>query len=145
MTIEIIIQPLALTLYGFSGTAANKDYAGTAFALSGRMWQVVKDNNIKNEGKNTWVYETNDKVFAGVVLTDIPANNYLLEEKNIYLLKHAYYKHIGPYSLLKQVGTHMRNELKSKGLETRLPYIEIYGHWTNDESKCETELLMSLL
>lgn len=30
------------------------------------------------------------------------------------------------------------------GLETDLPYIEIYGHWTNEETKLETELLMCL-
>ncbi len=35
----------------------------------------------------------------------------------------------------------MRDKLKRKGLEPILPYIEIYGHWTNDESKLETELL----
>jgi len=38
----------------------------------------------------------------------------------------------------------MTDELKSKGYEIVLPYIEIYGHWTNDEAKLETELLMSL-
>ena len=38
----------------------------------------------------------------------------------------------------------MRNELKNKSFETNLPYVEIYGHWTNDETKLETELLMSL-
>ena len=38
----------------------------------------------------------------------------------------------------------MRNELDAQGYETELPYIEIYGHWNNDETKCETELFMSL-
>jgi len=38
----------------------------------------------------------------------------------------------------------MINELKKRGFETDLPYVEIYGHWTDDEAKLETELLMSL-
>jgi hypothetical protein len=38
----------------------------------------------------------------------------------------------------------MKDEIKQRGFETALPYIEIYGHWTNDESKLETELLMSV-
>ena len=38
----------------------------------------------------------------------------------------------------------MQEELRSKGFETTLPYIEIYGHWNSDETKTETELLMSL-
>ena len=145
MNIEIITNKLELTIYGFSGIAVNKDYAGTAFKLSGRMWQTVKENDIKNKGKNIWVYETNDKVFAGVEPDNISITCSLLEKKIITLLKYAYYKHVGSYSLIKQVGTNMRNELKSKGVETGLPYIEIYGHWTNDESKCETELLMCLV
>ena len=39
----------------------------------------------------------------------------------------------------------MTDELKKKGFEIVLPYIEIYGHWTTDETKLETELLMCLM
>jgi hypothetical protein len=38
----------------------------------------------------------------------------------------------------------MRDKIKGMGFETGFPYVEIYGHWTKDESKLETELLMSL-
>jgi hypothetical protein len=144
MNVEIIDQTLELNIYGFSGAALGKDYAGTAFKLMDRMWQVVKSNGLKNKGQNIWVYEPNEKVFAGVELEYIPGNNTGLEQKSISLVKYAYYKHVGPYSLIKQSGQNMRSELKSKGFETTLPYIEIYGHWTNDESKLETELLMAL-
>ena len=61
--------------------------------------------------------------------------------------KGAIYQH----SVFSMVGLHrgwlfegLSRRLKSKGYETTLPYIEIYGHWTNDETKLETELLMSL-
>jgi len=67
-----------------------------------------------------------------------------LEQKKITLLKYAYFKHIGPYHLIKQTGNEMNDELKKRNYETTLPYIEIYGHWTKDEAKLETELLMSL-
>ena len=144
MNVEIINTPFKLNLYGFSGVALNKDYTGTAFALSGRMWEMVKSKNLKNKGINIWVYEPNEMLFTGVELDNIPENDTGLEQKNITLVKYAYYKHIGPYNLIKQAGLNMQNELKSKGFETILPYIEIYGHWTNDETKSETELLMSL-
>jgi len=144
MDIEIINKPFNIDIYGFSGTALNKDYAGTAFKLSGKMWQVVKDNGIKNKGKNIWIYDTNENVFAGVEIAEPYKERSALEHKNILLEKYAYFKHIGPYSLIKQVGQRMIEEIKNKGLETKLPYIEIYGHWNNDESKLETELLMSL-
>jgi hypothetical protein len=144
MNIEIINNELSLDIYGFSGTALNKDYAGTAFALSGKMWQTIKSNNIKNKGLNIWVYEQNEKVFAGVELSDTPEHDTGLEQKTITLSKYAYYKHIGSYKLIRHAGQNMREELKSKGFGTILPYIEIYGHWTNDATKLETELLMNL-
>ncbi|HEY6062317.1 MAG TPA: hypothetical protein VIV35_01840 [Chitinophagaceae bacterium] len=144
MNVEIIYEPFRLNLYGFSGIAINKDYAGTAFKLMGRMWQVVKSNNLKNKGLNVWVYEQDQRVFAGVELNVIPGQGTGLEQKTITLLKYARYKHIGPYNLIKQAGQNMTYEVKSKGFETILPYVEIYGHWTNDETKLETELLMTL-
>jgi predicted transcriptional regulator YdeE len=144
MNVEIISKNLRLTIYGFSGIALNKDYAGTAFKLMDKMWQTVKSNNLKNKGLNIWVYEQNEMVFAGVELNDIPNQDTGLEQKSITLLKYAYYKHIGPYNLIKQAGQDMTAELKSKGFETILPYIEIYGHWNNDGTKLETELLMCL-
>ena len=145
MDIQIVTKDLQLNIFGFSGIAANKDYAGTAFKLSGKMWEVVKANGLKNKGKNIWVYAANDMVFAGVELDDQPGNTYGLEKLSLSLEKYAYFRHIGPYHLIKQTGENMSAELVKQGFETKLPYIEIYGHWTGDESKSETELLMSLI
>ncbi|MEP7165865.1 MAG: hypothetical protein ABI741_14280 [Ferruginibacter sp.] len=142
MNLEISHEPLRLDIYGFSGIAINNDYAGTAFKLMDRMWQTVKSNNLKNKGLNIWVYEQDQRVFTGVELTDIPDQDTGLEQKSITLLKYAYYKHVGPYNLIKQVGQAMNNDMNKRGFEVTLPYVEIYGHWTNDESKLETELFM---
>ena len=141
--IQIVTTDLKLNIHGFSGTAINKDYGGTAIGLMDKMWNVIKANGIKNKRLNIWVYESNEKIFTGVELDDNNSETGL-EEKNILLTKYAYYKHIGPYSLIKQTGQNMVRELKNRGFESSLPYIEIYGHWTNDESKLETELLISL-
>jgi hypothetical protein len=144
MKVEVINKELQLAISGFSGTAFNKDYAGTAFKLMDKMWPIVKANGLKHKGMNIWVYEPNDKVFAGVELDNIPQHNTGLEQKSISLKKYGYYKHIGPYSQIKQAGTNMRRELEGNGFKIILPYIEIYGHWTNDETKLETELLMAV-
>jgi len=144
MNVEIIDKNFRISIYGFSGVAVNKDYAGTAFKLMDKMWQTVKAKELKHKGINIWVYEPNDKVFAGVELYDSPGHDMGLEHKVVNLIKYAYYKHVGPYNLLKQVGQNMRDELKNEGFETSLPYVEMYGHWTNDETKLETELLMCL-
>ena len=145
MTIKIITQPFQFIVHGFGAIATNKDYTGIAFKLSGKMWDIIKANNIKNKGKNIWVYETAEGVFAGVELENPNGNNHFrLEEKKIKLEKYAYYKHIGPYNLIKQAGQNMIDELNKQGFEISSPYIEIYGHWTADETKSETELLMCL-
>ena len=141
---KIINEIFNLDIYGFSGLAVNKDYVGTAFKLMDRMWQTVKANNLKNKGLNIIVYEQDEKVFAGVELFDNPGQSTGLELKSIALTKYAYHKHIGPYNLIKQAGQNMRDELNNKGLDFTYPYIEIYGHWSNDESKLETELLICL-
>ena len=145
MNVEIITEPLSLEMYGFSGIAVNRDYAATAFGLMDRMWKTVKLENLKNKGQNIWVYEQEHSVFAGVELDEILNQNTGLEQKRITLLKYALYKHIGPYNLIKQAGLDMTAELKRKGYSTTLPYVEIYGHWTKDETKLETSLLMCLI
>jgi effector-binding domain-containing protein len=144
MKFEIIDKSLSLDIYGFSGPAIGKDYVGTAFKLMDRMWKAVKSNDLKNKGLNVWVYEPNEMVFAGVELESPPKQGIGLEQKSITLKKYAYYKHVGPYNLIQQAGQAMNDELKAKGLKTCGPYIEIYGHWTNDENKLETELLMCI-
>lgn len=145
MQIEIIKERYNLELHGFTGTAVGQDYVGTAFKLMDRMWKTVKGNNLKSKGLNIWVYEPNDIVFAGVELDSLPAQEVELEYKQIVLEKYAYYKHIGPYNLIGETGKRMRDELENKRFTVISPYIEIYGHWTNDETRLETELLMAVM
>lgn len=144
MNVEIVDKILELEVYGFSGIALNKDYVGMALKLMDKMWQIVKSNSLENKGQNIWIYEENEKVFAGVQLINIPKPGIDLEQKKVTLVKYAYCKHIGPYHLIKQVGQAMTAEIRNKGFEIANPYIEIYGHWTMDETKLETELLISL-
>ncbi len=144
MNVEIIDQAFKLDIYGFQGMAINKDYKATAFKLMDQTWKVVKAFSLKNKGRNVWVYEPKELVFAGLELTETPKQKTDLEQKSLFLLKYGYYKHVGPYHLIKQTGQIMIDELKIKGFETTLPYIEIYGHWTKNEMELETELLMSL-
>jgi len=144
MEIIIIHQPFHLVAHGLSGVAENKDYVGTAFKLADKLWQIIRANDVKNKGQNIWIYESGESVFAGIELDAAPLHDIGLEEKRIILEKYAYYKHIGSYKLIKQAGQQMQNELKMKGLEIISPYIEIYGHWMEDENKLETALLMAI-
>ena len=144
MDIKIYETGFSRDIYGFSGIAVNKDYTGTAFKLMDKMWKTIRQLGIKNKGINIWVYEENEKVFTGVETYEAPPPASGLEHKNITLVKYAAFMHRGPYNLIKKAGQDMNDDLKRKGFETVLPYIEMYGHHTNDPSAAETELLMCL-
>ena len=144
MGLEIIEKPFNVTLHGFSGKALNKNYAGTGGPLMDALWKEVRSKEIKNKGINYWIYDRNDILFTGVELEqDIPAD-LKLELKKIDLTKYAYWNHIGPYSKLKDSYNAMHGELEKRGINFYYPFLEIYGHWTNDETKLKTEIIFSL-
>lgn len=143
MELRIIEEPLRLDIIGFGATAAANDYVQSAFRLSGKMWPILREKNIPNEGKNIWVYAAQNYVFAGV----LPVGQAVydpLEQYSVHLGRYAYCRHTGPYQQIGQTAAAMRSELAARKLKVVAPYIEIYGHWTKDESKLETELIMAL-
>ena len=144
MKVEIINRELNLDVFGLSGIATNKNYADTGFAIMNKIWPIVKSRGLRNKGLNIWVYESQERVFAGVELEYPAETDTGLEQKTISVPRYAYHKHIGPYGQLKQAGDRMRKEIHSLGFTPRFPYIEIYGHWTNDETRLETELLVAI-
>jgi effector-binding domain-containing protein len=144
MNVNIIDTAFTVELHGFSGTAVNKNWMETGFALMNKMWAEVRATNLPNKGINVWVYEERDRMFAGVELAAASDIATALERKVVKLPKYVYYKHIGPYHQLKDVSAKVFAEVKERGLTVGLPYLEIYGHWTEDETKLETELLWSL-
>ena len=144
MNVEILNEDFHLTVHGFSGTAINRNYGEIGFKLMNKMWEIVRANELKNKGINVWVYEAGEKVFAGVELENAPVNGSGLEMKQINLSKYAYYKHVGPYSGLANAYAKIRAYLAEKNLKPGYPGLEIYGHWSPDESKLETEIIMSL-
>ena len=140
----IIRENFNIDLYGFSGIAINKNWADTGMSLTNKLWQEIKSNQLKHEGINVWVYESGNKMFAGVGLKEPPPPGTILELKKIHLSRYVYYKHTGPYNKIAETGSKVLEELNQKGIKTSLPYVEIYGHWTEDASKLETEMLWSL-
>lgn len=144
MGLEIIDKPFHVTFHGYSGKVLNKNYGGTGSPLMDAMWKEIKSRGIKNKGINYWVYDRNDMLFIGVELEqDLPAD-LKMESKTINLSKYAYWKHIGPYAKLKEAYDGMHSELAKRNLNFYFPFLEIYGHWTEDETKLETEIIFSL-
>ncbi len=143
MQVKIFNGPLSLTLYGFIGHVADHNYSGTGSQLMDAMWKEITSNKLAHKGINHWVYDSEDSLFVGVELEKAPDNSNLIC-KEIVIPRYAYWKHIGPVRTLGAAYEDLFRDLKSKGVQTLYPHLEIYGHWTEDESKFETELIIAI-
>jgi len=128
-------------IFGFAGVAENRDWAGTGLPLMNRMWQEVTDYALQHKGRNIWLYEPDYVIFTGLELASPPPPGSPLEHRKVHLPKYVYHKHIGHYSKIPTTFAAAKAEMEQQGIKTRLPYLEIYGHWTNDETRLETEML----
>ena len=140
----IIKENFSIALYGVSGTAVNRSWADTGMRLMNTMWERLKIHKLENSGINVWVYEPGDKMLVGIELKKNPPPESDLESLKIHLPKYVYHRHIGPYNKIPEKFSSVSKEMEEEGLKTSLPYLEIYGHWTPDESKLETEMLWCL-
>jgi len=109
-----------------------------------KLWQIVAQHQLQHNGINVWVYEGNDTMFCGVALSEPPAAACGLECKAIELQRYILYKHVGPYEKIRERCMAAQDIFRQRGLQTRYPYLEVYGHWTDDASKLETELIWCL-
>ena|ERR1043165_9947390 len=146
---EVRTNPIEYTISGHSlRHDPAKKFGPEILELLNRVWPVIKANAIPHDGINRVVYDAGcTTIFAGVILgagaESIPAAAGL-ERKTVRLTRYAYWKHIGPYHLIPVTGAAMTKALEARGLKTGWPMVEVYGHWTNDESKLETETFVEL-
>jgi hypothetical protein len=142
---EIRTLPIEYTVHGCSLVHdPAKRFGEEIMSLLARVWPVLKGSDIPNDGVNRVVYDEGCTVFAGVVLgagaEAIPG----LERKAVRLTRYAAWKHVGPYHLIPVTGAAMTKALEAAGHRTGWPMVEVYGHWTSDESKLETKTFVAL-
>lgn len=145
---EVRTIPIEYTIAGHSlRHDPGKRFGEEILSLLNRVWPVIKTKTIPNDGINRVVYDADCTVFAGVILgagsEAIPAATGL-DRKAVRLTRYAVWKHIGPYHLIPVTGAAMTKALAARGLQTGWPMVEVYGHWTNDETKLETETFVEL-
>ena len=145
---EIRTVPIEYTIAGHGLTHdPAKSFGEEIMSLLDRVWPVIKNDAIPNDGINRVVYDSGCTVFAGVILgpgADAMPAAAGLERKTIRLARYAVWKHIGPYHLISATGAAMTKALQAAGHRTGWPMVEVYGHWTSDESKLETETFVAL-
>jgi predicted transcriptional regulator YdeE len=152
MALEIRTLPIEYTLHGHSlRHEPGRPFGPEIMSLLGRVWPVLKGQAIPNDGINRVVYEAGEEagctVFAGVVVNqgaEETAAAAGLEPKTIRLTHYAVWTHIGPYHLIPTTGAAMTKALEAQGHRTGWPMVEVYGHWTSDESKLETQTFVAI-
>lgn len=117
-----------------------KTFGEEIVAMLGPVWAALRRPGVRHNGISRVVYEPGCTVFAGVSAEGEAG----LERKVVRLGRHAYWKHVGPYRLLGKVGEEMRARLAARGVVLGWPMVEVYGHWTPDEARLETEVLVAV-
>ena len=145
---EIRTVPIEYTIAGHAlKHNPGKRFGEEIMSLLNRVWPVIKGGGIPHDGINRVVYDADCTVFAGVMLGPgaeaMPAAAGL-ELKSVRLARYALCKHVGPYHLIPATGAAMTKALEAAGHRTGWPTVEVYGHWTSDESKLETETFVVL-
>lgn len=143
MNIEIR-QNLKLDLYGFSAPVSDFKFGETGIKLSDRVWSFVNENSLPTKGINIWVYDSQVQMFCGLEISTPLNNDFGMEHRVIEFKEYAWYKHVGPYRLLKEINDKMKDEMQKKGLKFGPPSAEIYGQPGTDEQKLETEIIYAL-
>jgi hypothetical protein len=139
---EIRETPVDFEVVGLScAHDPGKTHGQEILALLDRVWPVLRASGARHDGINRVVYDEDCSTFAGVI-ADVRVPG--LETKVVRLGPHAYWKHVGPYRLIGRTGEQMRAKLAARGVVLGWPMVEVYGHWTEDESRLETETMVAL-
>jgi hypothetical protein len=123
---------------------AERSYGEELVALLNEVWPRLRAKDVKSNGINVVVYDPDGTLFAGVELPEAEALRCGLASRRVALRRYGYFKHVGPYTRIHQTCVQMAEELRRLGHRPVQPVVEIYGHWTEDESRLETEILHAI-
>lgn len=146
---QLITQAKTLTLHGLwqvhhEGPGGGRTRGEEMMGLLARVWAEVRQHKLANTGINHAVYDCGDIVFAGLEPTSPDAGQTGLVQREFGVAQYVYWKHIGPYSGLADAYRTVEAEIARLGCTGTCPSMEVYGHWTDDASRLETELFVSV-
>ncbi len=136
--------PFRVTLFGHRGVIKDRAVHATAKPLLDKVWKAVHDRRIKTKGINHFVHLPESTIFTGVELKEPASDLGTLEALDISLDHYVSYQHVGPYSALGGIWTELMETLRQRGDKPQFPNLEIYGHWNENEAKCETTIVVGL-
>lgn len=114
----------------------------------GVVWNFIKATNITPRGRNVAVYRpTNTPEFAleiGVEVGAGAAGGGEVALSSTPSGEAVTAAHIGPYSMLKNAHAAVQAWCAANNRQIAGPSWEVYGHWTDDESKLRTDVFYLL-
>lgn len=146
MNLAIHTDALTIRLFGAS-MPHNKasSYGAEIRGLLDRVWPAIRANKLAHKGINWVLYNADCSLFAGVELEIDPSGDLALEPRDVHFTRYAVWKHIGPYDKLADAYAGMKRAMATHGISPGHPFIEKYGHWSDDPSKLETDLICPII
>lgn len=108
----------------------------------GLVWSKIPRPKSEWIGRNVAIYHHDGNLFVGVECSDENYQVAGLERRTITIHDHILYIQKGPYSKFPDSYDQITNVFKTNAWEWGYPFMEIYGHWEEDESKLIVEILI---
>ncbi len=138
---QVYARPIAVV----HRTARLADLATVVPDACGEVWRFVRAHNVTGTGHNVAVYL--DEAMHIACGVEVPATfvgdgTVVLSATPAGRVAHA--EHRGAYHLLGQTHTAVRQWCAANGQALSGPNWEIYGHWTDDPDKLNTDVFYLL-
>ena len=141
---EVTIQTVAPHwMAATRGIAPKGNVAPTMLDLIGKAWAHIRQAGLKSDGINVAVYRGDPagvRVEAGACVLEPFQRSATVSCIATPAGRAATAAHIGPYRLMGRAHGAIVEYCRQNGLQLEGTNWEIYGHWTDDESKLRTDI-----
>ncbi len=144
-----IVDLTARKLIGLRSRANPQTVSKSMLAALTRVWEVIRRDNLKTLGLNVAIYDgaeegasssTDFAFVAGVLVDGEVAQAEGLEVLVTPSGSCAHVELIGDYALIPEVHRQIRDWCRANGRRLAGVNLEIYGHWTGDQSQARTDV-----
>ncbi len=141
---EVTIQTVAPHwIAAASGIAPAGNVSGTMLELIGQAWAHIRAAGLKSDGINVAIYRGDPagvRVEAGAGVFEPFQGSATVSCIATPAGRAATAAHIGPYRLMGRAHSAIVEYCRQHGLKLEGTNWEIYGHWTDDETKLRTDI-----
>ena len=144
-----IVDMTARKLIGLRSRATAQTVSKSMLATLTRVWEVIRKDNLKTLGLNVAIYyapgegapSPSDFGFvAGVLVEGDVGQPAGLEVLETPAGPFAHAELMGDYGLIPEVHRQIRDWCRANGRRLAGVNLEIYGHWTGDQSQARTDV-----